>query len=850
MSKLLNIFMLLLVLALICPASIPVQASTGSDSAMLQFTGGGHILGFDKDGVYAAAGDHALKVGFVNGKSVQPVAESAGSSQGTTAPLDKVTYKNAWEGIDIEYTSLEGGIAESTYYLNTPASVDSIRLRYNRPLSLDGQGNLVISFENGTMVESVPVAWQVIDDKKACVQANYIIYDNQEVGFALAGCRPDLAVTIDPTLSWNTFLGSDQSDVGHSVVVDAAGNIFVAGESNASWGNPLRAYSSGTDTFVARLNSSGVLQWNTFLGGAGNDDNHGIALDHNGNIYVVGTSNQSWGSPITGFQGDYDAFLAKLNSSGTIIWSTFVGGSNWDFGQGITADAVGNVYITGYSFATWGSPVRGFSTGAPPDAFAARLTANGVLIWNTFLGGTGSDFAQGITTDPALNVYVAGYSNATWGSPVRSFTPSGFWEDGFSVKLNSSGILQWNTFLGDSGRDYCFRIAADTAGNSYITGQSNAAWGNPVRAYSSNGDGFAVKLDTGGNLIWGTFLGGNGDDSGNSIAVNSVNVYVSGVSDASWGSPVRGYSANRDGFAVKLDAGGNLIWDTFIGGDGDDVGNGVAVDAGSNVYVCGLSDAGWGSPVRAFVPGTTTGPEPHPTTDAFVAKILGNAPSITSFTPTSGDSRTVVTITGNNFLGATIVSFGNVPASLFHVDSNTQITATVGTNATGKVRVTTPAGTAVSKLNWDLALVNTPRGSSMSGGTSAPPQGPVSLPTVSVRSASISASQVAPGAPVTVTADVVNTGTVNGSTSIKVYVNGELENSQGVSVNSGSSTPVTFTISRNEPGTYSVYVGGASAGSFTVDQFADPNIILYISGAMLFFAFIIGILFIMRRRQV
>jgi hypothetical protein len=138
----------------------------------------------------------------------------------------------------------------------------------------------------------------------------------------------------------------------------------------------------------------------------------------------------------------------------------------------------------------------------------------------------------------------------------------------------------------------------------------------------------------------------------------------------------------------------------------------------------------------------------------------------------------------------------------------------------------------------------------MSGAAAAPPQGPVSLPTVSVRSASLSATKVAPGIPITVTANVVNTGTVNGASSIRVYVNGELENSQGITVNSGASTPVTFTVTRNEPGTYSVYVGGANAGSFVVDQFADPNIILYVSGALLVFAFVIGALFIVRKRQV
>ena len=127
-------------------------------------------------------------------------------------------------------------------------------------------------------------------------------------------------------------------------------------------------------------------------------------------------------------------------------------------------------------------------------------------------------------------------------------------------------------------------------------------------------------------------------------------------------------------------------------------------------------------------------------------------------------------------------------------------------------------------------------------------QAPVALPAVSVKSASLSATKVTPGTPVTVTADVANTGTSNGTASIKVYVNGELENSQGVTVSSGSSTPLTFTVSRNEPGTYSVYVGGTNAGSFTVDWLADSNILI-ISGAAILFAFALGVIYVTRRRQ-
>jgi len=134
--------------------------------------------------------------------------------------------------------------------------------------------------------------------------------------------------------------------------------------------------------------------------------------------------------------------------------------------------------------------------------------------------------------------------------------------------------------------------------------------------------------------------------------------------------------------------------------------------------------------------------------------------------------------------------------------------------------------------------------------TSPPPvQTPVSLPNIFVKSATISTSRAAPGERVIVSSDAVNKGTVNGSARITLYVNGQEESSQGITVNGGSNVPVTFTVSRNEPGTYNVYVGGTQAGSFTVDEFADPNTVLYISGALLVIAFIIGTLFILRRKQ-
>ena len=406
---------------------------------------------------------------------------------------------------------------------------------------------------------------------------------------------------IDPPLIWNTFLGGSGTDIGASIAVDGSGNVYVAGWSGATWGSPVRAhYGSGDDAYAAKLDNNGNLIWNTFLGGSGSESGACIAVDGSGNVYVTGNSSATWGSPVRAYAGTGDAYAAKLDNNGNLIWNTFLGGgSGSESGLSIAVDGSGNVYAAGGSSATWGSPVRAYAGAG--DAFVAKLNSSGSLTWNTFLGGSGAnDDAYGIAVDGSGNVYVTGSSAATWGSPVRAHYGSG--TDALVAKLNSSGSLTWNTFLGGSGTNYGYNVAVDGSGNVYVAGNSGATWGSPVRAhYGSGTDAYTAKLNSSGSLTWNTFLGGSGSDYGNSVKVDSGgNVYVVGYSNATWGSPSRAYSSGTDGYAAKLDGSGNLIWNTFLGGSGSDSGMEVAVDSGGNVYVAGYSAATWGSPVRAY----------------------------------------------------------------------------------------------------------------------------------------------------------------------------------------------------------------------------------------------------------
>jgi hypothetical protein len=422
----------------------------------------------------------------------------------------------------------------------------------------------------------------------------------------------------DPTLLWNTFLGGSDWDDGYAVAVDGSGNIYVAGTSQWSWGSPVRPYGGAGDAFVAKLNSKGVLQWNTFLGSAtGADEAYAIAVDGSGNVNVSGESLFAWGTPLNAHSGEsFDIFVAQLNNNGVLRWNTFHGGQSIDEGYALAVDGTGNIYVSGESHGTWGFPVN------PPssqlinqEAFVAKLNSNGALQWNTFMGeANGADYARAIAVGGT--VVVAGHSMNSWGTPVRSH--SGDWYgDAFVAQVNSSnGVRQWNTFLGGAATDEGWAIALG-AGDVYVTGYSYATWGTPINPFPGKSDNvFVARLSGSGALQWNTFLGGGDyeDDEGHAISVTSAGrIYVAGQSSDTWGTPVNPHAGDWDAFVAQLSSSGALQWNTFLGGDDTDYGFGLASDE-ANIYVVGESYVeygDWGTPVR---PGSGS-------YDAFVVRL-------------------------------------------------------------------------------------------------------------------------------------------------------------------------------------------------------------------------------------
>jgi len=397
--------------------------------------------------------------------------------------------------------------------------------------------------------------------------------------------------------TWNTFLGGSGWDSGRGVAADGNGNVYVSGTADGSWAAPFRAYASKNDAFVAKLDKTGKLLWNTFLGGTGTDNGSGIALGPDGGIFVAGTSDAPWGSPVRPYGGGTDAFIAKLDPDGKLVWNTFAGGSGADQAAGVAVDTDGSARLVGSSNASWGTPESEYWSAS--DAFAARFDADGALVWNTFLGGLGEDYVKGIVMGADGFLFAVGTSTNTWGgTPVRGYV---FYSDAWAVKVDAFGHLTWNAFVGGEGYDSGYGIAADAAGFVYLTGTSNQSWGTPITALSSGYDAFAAKLDPDGNVIWNTFIGGAGKNYGKNIFVaESGYITVVGYGLGTWETPLSDAVAGYDLFLCKIDNDGIFDWLTFVGGAGDDFAEAAAVGPGNDICLVGISDLDWGSPVRPF----------------------------------------------------------------------------------------------------------------------------------------------------------------------------------------------------------------------------------------------------------
>ncbi len=608
-------------------------ASNSADApALLSLTAGGHVLGFAPDAAWFATGSHALRVGFEGATAVTPQAavrspQGAGQSGGET--LGRVTYTNLWPGIALTYEAVDGAIAKSTYHVAPGADPAQIRLRYNAPVALQDDGSLSLTFHNGRMTESAPVAWQNVRGQRMPVDVVFVVFPSlvgkeAEIGFRLGDYDARYPLIIDPNYQWHTFYGAGGADIGYGIAADGSGNVYVVGQSAATWTGPnsadipLHAHSGSDDITVLKLTSAGAYLWHTFYGSYSGDSGYGIAVA-GGNVYVAGQSFFSWTGPSPSdtprhaHSGNDDIVVLKLDSAGTYQWHTFYGSDDWDYSRGIVADGSGGVYTVGYSSLTWNgpnlldTPLHAHTGGY--DITVLKLTSAGGYLWHTFYGSSDADYGWAVAVGSSDDVYVAGTSRNSWNGPNPTDTPlhshSGNNEI-TALKLTSAGAYRWHTFYGSSiGNDYAHGVAV-AGGNVYVAGYSVATWNGPnpadtpLHTHSGEQDITVLKLTSDGAYQWHTFYGNSDWDFCEAITADGGGVYVTGYSDTTWNgpdpadTPLHAHSGFYDSAVLKLDSTGAYQWHSFYGSTFSvDEGYGIVASGVGNVITAGRSNANW-----------------------------------------------------------------------------------------------------------------------------------------------------------------------------------------------------------------------------------------------------------------
>jgi uncharacterized membrane protein YqhA len=333
---------------------------------------------------------------------------------------------------------------------------------------------------------------------------------------------------------WARKAGGTQDDKVYSIDIDSSGNSYVTGyfKGTASFGTTTLTSIGNWDIFVAKLDSSGNWLWAKQAGGTDYDCGYDIATDSSGNSYVTGCfqGTASFGSTTLTSYGGYDIFVAKLDSSGNWLWAKKAGGTSPDYGYDIAIDSSGNSYVTGYFYSTASFGDITLTSSGDYDIFVAKLDNSGNWLWAHKAGGPNEDYGYSIATDSSGNSYVTGYFKGTASFESTNLTSSGD-RDIFVAKLNSYGSWLWAKKAGGTNRDGGCGIATDSSGNSYITGyfEGAASFGGSNLTSSGWYDIFVAKLNSIGNWLWAKKAGGIDWDEGCGIATDSSgNSYVTG----------------------------------------------------------------------------------------------------------------------------------------------------------------------------------------------------------------------------------------------------------------------------------------------------------------------------------
>jgi hypothetical protein len=626
----------------------------------LFLTSSGVTLNLQTPSVPSKPGRHALiQMGFSGAKSATVTGEEQQKARTSyfvgndpakwvagVPNFARVRYGELYPGIDLAFYGNQGQL-EYDFVVAPGADPRAIRLAFDGVdgLRVDEAGDLVLRTAAGEVRQHKPIVYQEDGATRHTIAGRYVLQSHNRVAFEVGAYDARKPLIIDPVLSFATYLGSPGDEIYAisaaasqasypAIAVDTQGNVYVTGYNGGSASDftgtpvPLNGSPQNAHVFVLKLSPSGSLIYAVLFGGSGTDIGGGIAVDTAGNAYVTGsTTSQDFpitaNAPQSGFYGNSsspNAFATEVNAAGNaLVYSTYLGGSGSFLGRGIAVDRSGNAYVTGTAQAASGTsfPLINEISNTPSAGFLSEINAGGTsgFAYSTYLP---AGIGYAVAVDTLGDAFVTG-STGTQSAPSPA--------QAYVLKVNAGGASLGYAgapiYLGTAGLQTAgFGIALDATNDAYVTGMTSdpnfpQIYPKPGAAQSTYGgglyDGFVVKLNPSGGLIYGTYIGGLGSsflpERGSAIGVDlAENAYVSGTTQCI-GFPVTNQisGARNGGPAVLMETtnSGSNWYNTTLAGSFDQV-SALAFDANSNFYAGASALNATGGGVYKLANGSST----------------------------------------------------------------------------------------------------------------------------------------------------------------------------------------------------------------------------------------------------
>src|SRR5215203_3586726 len=582
----------------------------------------------------------------------------------------RVNYRNLYDGIDATFYGNAANQLEYDFTVAPDADANQIQLNFDgaKDISIDAQGNLVIKTERAELIQQKPFAYQTINGEKREVEVKYVINSQSQIAnrksqisFALGAYDKTQTLTIDPALSYLTYIGGTGFDNVRDIAADAGGSAYITGQTNSlNFHGQTRSDNDAAGAYAAKINADGTgFDYLTILEGNGDDAGFGIAVDAGGSAYVTGVASRFFPTTsgafdtVHGLVNAQDAFVTKLSPTGGIVYSSFLGGLDADVGADIAVDSNGKAYVVGDTFSNSAFPLKNkyqncgivniLQSFDSQDAFLTVFNAAGSdITYSSCIGNTvgvvglSDDAAIGVALDASNNAYVTGATKSnTFKTKNAAQDTIGGGIDAFVAKfvptLSGDASVAYATFLGGGGTDNGLGIAVTPNGVASVTGITGSFDFPLKNAFDSTNqinEAFVTQYGSTGALLNSSFLGGSDQDEGDNIAVgNGGTIYVTGSTlsnDFPLANPFQSSRRGvRDAFVTKIRFGVNnspgVSSSSFLGGSGNDQAFGIAV-RGNHIFIAGPTESNNLLTTAGVIKATSDANATNP--DGFVAKIL------------------------------------------------------------------------------------------------------------------------------------------------------------------------------------------------------------------------------------